>query len=364
MTNDFNPAKKVRDEDQLDRQKLHEYLSSHLSGFNSDSQLTLKQYAGGASNMTYLLQWQENNTAVKNNQYEAILRTAPLGANIKSAHDMGREYKVLRLLQNHFKYSPKALLMCEDETIIGRPFYIMQKVEGIIPRKSFPMPVSAQLATKMCHELLDVHIALHTIDIEKTGLISLGQPHGYIQRQISGWNLRYEKAKLEDSLPAQELMQWLDEQQPKDTLSSFIHNDYKFDNVVFSAQNPEKICAVLDWEMATVGSPLMDLGCSMAYWIEKTDPPAMQAIRMMPTQLDGMLTRQQIVRYYAEKRHIDISEFNYFYVFGLFRLAVIVQQIYKRYALGKTSNLAFKNFGDIAKVLIVQAEHQRKKGII
>ena len=345
--NKIDQPKEVRTEDALDKHKLSVYLSQHLNTFNIQDQLTIKQYAGGASNLTYLLQW--------GNQ-QVILRTSPRGANIKGAHDMGREHKVLNLLDGHFAYSPKALLYCEDEQIIGRPFYLMQKVEGIIPRRSFPMSISKQQAQNMCKDLIDVHIALHEIDLDKTGLINLGKPQGYIQRQISGWNQRYKNALVEGSLPATELMQWLSENQPDDTQTTLIHNDYKFDNVVMSVEQPHKIIAVLDWEMTTIGSPLMDLGCSLAYWVEKTDSPAMQAIRMMPTNIEGMMTRQEIIEYYGKQRNLDMTNFNYFYKFGLFRLAVIVQQIYKRYAQGKTTNPAFKTFGELAKILITQAE--------
>ena len=342
----IDQPKEVRTEDSLDKHKLSVYLSHNYDSYKIQDALEIKQYAGGASNLTYLLQW---------NKQQVILRTSPPGVNIKGAHDMAREFNVLNLLNGHFQYSPKAILYCDDENIIGRPFYIMQKVEGIIPRKAFPMPVNADLAKQMCINLVDVHIALHSINLEKSGLIQLGKPQGYIQRQISGWNQRYINARLDDSIPADDLMQWLEDNQPNDTHTSLIHNDYKFDNVVLSATEPHKVIAVLDWEMTTIGSPLMDLGCSLAYWIEKKDPPSMQAIRMMPTNIEGMMTRRNIIDYYGQRTGIDMSNFNYFYKFGLFRLAVIVQQIYKRYAQGKTTNPAFKSFGDIAKILIKQA---------
>ena len=351
MNTDLIDAPKgVREEDSLDKHKLSVYLSTNIDNFSIQDKLQIQQFPGGASNLTYLIQWNEN---------QAILRTAPRGANIKGAHDMGREFKVLKTLENNFAYSPKAILYCDDNEIIGRPFYLMEKVTGIIPRKSFPMPVNSEQAETLCKDLIDVHVALHDIDINKTGLADLGKGEGYIQRQIYGWNKRYKNALIEDSLPATELMKWLEANQPNDIETCLIHNDYKFDNVVISATKPHKIIAVLDWEMTTIGSPLMDLGCSLAYWIEKNDPPQMQAVRMMPTQIDGMMTRQQIIEYYAKKRNINIDEFQYFYVFGLFRLSVIVQQIYKRYVLGQTTNPAFKHFGEIAKILILKADKVR-----
>jgi aminoglycoside phosphotransferase (APT) family kinase protein len=343
----IDQAQQVREEDRIDEKALSHYLKLNLDDFCANDTLTIKQFIGGASNLTYLLEW--------HNQ-RVILRTSPCGANIKSAHDMGREFKVLSQLKPHFDYAPAPLLMCDDESIIGRPFYLMEKVDGIIPRKSFPLPVSSQQARKICEQLIGVHVALHEIDIEKTGLIDLGYPQGYVSRQISGWIKRYKNACIDSSLDATELMTWLESNQKDDEKSCVIHNDYKLDNVILSATEPTKIIAVLDWEMTTIGSPLMDLGCSLAYWIEKNDAPAMQAIRMMPTQIDGMMTRDEIVDYYAQLRGMTINNFNFYYVFGLFRLAVIVQQIYKRYATGKTSNPAFKGFGEIAKILIRQAE--------
>jgi aminoglycoside phosphotransferase (APT) family kinase protein len=337
----------VRKEDTLDNHNLSMYLKEHLRFFNKEDTLTIKQYSGGASNLTYLLSWSSQ---------EIILRTSPHGANIKSAHDMSREFKVLSKLDGYFNYSPNALLYCDDNTIIGRPFYLMQRVAGIIPRRSFPMSVEPKQAYAMCKDLIDVHIALHNVDLYKTDLIKLGKPEGYIQRQVSGWSTRYKNALIDGSLPATELMKWLADNQPEDTETTLIHNDYKFDNVVMSIEQPHNIIAVLDWEMTTIGSPLMDLGCSLAYWVEKNDPPAMQAIRMMPTNIDGMMTRQEIIEYYGNKRNIDMTDFNYFYKFGLFRLAVIVQQIYKRYTQGTTTNPAFKNFGELAKILITQAD--------
>jgi aminoglycoside phosphotransferase (APT) family kinase protein len=346
IVNALNKAQSVRTEDQLDLVRLSEYLIEHLDGFGFGDELELKQFSGGASNLTYQLSWKDQ---------KLILRTAPRGVTVKSAHDMSREFKVLKKLEASFKYAPKPILLCEEPRVIGRNFYLMEKIDGYIPRKEFPFESSPEIARKICEELIDVHVQMHEIDIEATGLISIGDPVGYIRRQVDGWNNRYIAAKTNNSLAATGLMNWLEANIPDDVTHSLIHNDYKLDNVVLSEQNPTKIIAVLDWEMTTVGSPLMDLGCSLAYWIEKNDPAELQAIRMMPTHLDGMMTRDEIVAYYANKRNMKIEDFNYYYVFGLFRLAVIVQQIYKRFDLGKTSNPAFAGFGQIANILINQA---------
>ena len=347
----LNQAQKVRQEDKLNTKNLAAYLAENLDGFTKNTELSIKQYAGGASNLTYLLEWHDKGI---------ILRTAPIGVNIKSAHDMSREYNVLQKLNSHFKYAPNALHLCEDDSIIGRPFYLMQKVDGIILRRDFQQSYSKQQASQLCKNLIDVHVALHKVDIKQTGLMDLGHPQGYIARQVKGWQQRYINAMLKDSLNVEDLMHWLREKQPADSevASCLIHNDYKLDNVVLSTQNQTKIVAVLDWEMATIGSPLMDLGCSLAYWIEASDSKQMQSIRMLPTNQKGMWSRQQIIEYYAQTSHIEIKDFNFYYVFGLFRLAVIVQQIYKRYAQGKTNNPKFQHFGEIAKILLNQANKQ------
>lgn len=347
-----NSANKVRKEDQINLELLQTYLAKEIDIFSKNDELSIKQFSGGASNLTYELSW---------GKQKAILRTPPNGANIKSAHDMGREFKTLMAIKDHFKYSPKPIHYCPDSQVIGKEFYLMEKVDGFIPRKEFPFEVNNKEAEKICQNLLDVHIKLHEIDSTKKEIASLGKPEGYISRQVFGWNKRYKAARIQSSLDAENLMTWLESNLPKDEIYSFIHNDYKLDNVVFDRQNHSKIISVLDWEMATLGSPLMDLGCSLAYWIEADDPKPMQMIRMMPTHLPGMLTRKEIVQYYLNKRNINAPDFEYFYIFGLFRLAVIVQQIYKRYDLGQTTNPAFAPFGDIAKLLITQAEKVIKK---
>ncbi len=344
----IDTAQKPREEDSLDSEKLSGYLHCEIDSLDKNASLEILQFPGGASNLTYQL---------KIDGKEMILRTSPQGANIKGAHDMGREFHVLDKLRPYFPYCPKAIAYCEDTSILGRPFFIMEKVTGIIPRKQMPLKLSPADNFKLCQNLIKVHADLHTIDIDKTGLIELGKPEGYVARQISGWSSRYEKARTGDVPTAEGLMDWLNTHQPANYHTpALIHNDYKFDNVVLDPNDPTKIIAILDWEMATVGDPLMDLGCSLAYWIEKNDPAELQMIRMMPTTDEGMMTRHQLIDYYAQLRGEDIGDFRYYTVFGLFRLAVIAQQIYQRFVLGKTHNEKFKDFGKICTILIHRAE--------
>ncbi|HFB66020.1 MAG TPA: phosphotransferase family protein [Aeromonadales bacterium] len=344
----IDTAQKPRTEDSLDAEKLLSYLNHKIDSPDKNSSLEILQFPGGASNLTYQLTL---------NGKEMILRTSPKGANIKGAHDMGREFHVLDKLRPYFSYCPKAIAYCEDETILGRPFFIMEKITGIIPRKEMPIKLSSSDNLKLCQNLIKIHADLHNIDIYSTGLIELGKPEGYVARQISGWSSRYEKARTDDVPTAEHLMDWLDKNKPADHHTpALIHNDYKFDNVVLDPKNPTEIIAILDWEMATVGDPLMDLGCSLAYWIEKDDPAELQMIRMMPTTDEGMMSRQQLINYYARLRGEDLGDFRYYTVFGLFRLAVIAQQIYQRFVLGKTHNKKFKDFGKICSILIHRAE--------
>lgn len=348
----IDKATAVRQEDKLEEDKISEFISENLPELSIDKGIEILQFPSGASNLTYEL---------KLDELSLILRTSPRGANIKSAHDMGREFQVLSKLIKHFPYCPEPLAYSEDVSIVGRPFYLMQKVDGLIPRRQMPVELSEQQLNRLCQQLVDVQVELHALDIIDTGLIELGKPRGYVARQVTGWCGRYKKARTEDVPQADGLMQWLLDNQPEDSYdnpqqASFIHNDYKLDNIVMDAQQPTKIISVLDWEMSTVGDPLMDLGCSMAYWVEASDAEALQKIRMLPTHLPGMMTRDEVVDYYLQKSGRKLDSFNYYYIFGLFRLAVIAQQIYKRYKEGKTSNKKFAVFGQFCSVLIAECK--------
>ncbi|PCJ49216.1 MAG: phosphotransferase family protein [Gammaproteobacteria bacterium] len=344
----LDKATKVRQEDSLDIQSVLEYLAANLPDYSIGDKFEILQFPSGASNLTYEL---------KGESQSLILRTAPQGANIKSAHDMAREFNVLSRLKEHFAYCPKPLAYSDDNAILGREFYIMEKIEGIIPRRELPIDYSEQQLQLLCTNLVDVHVKLHQVDIVEKNLIELGKPLGYVTRQVAGWCSRYKKARTNDVPLADDLMTWLVDHQPADSYetaeqASFIHNDYKLDNVVLDMNQPTSIISVLDWEMSTVGDPLMDLGCSLAYWVEATDSEVMQQIRMLPTHLKGMMTREQLVDYYLQVSGRTVNNFDYYYVFGLFRLAVIAQQIYKRFKEGKTHNKKFAQFGVFCSVLI------------
>lgn len=331
---DYNDkANKIREGEELDGKKVEAFLKDTVEGLEGD--IKIEQFPSGFSNLTYLISVGDR---------EMVLRKPPIGANIKSAHDMGREYKIQTALKDVFPYCPEMLAYTEDESITGSPFYVMERINGIILRKNLPkgMDLSAEQGRTLCEKLLDVHVELHSINVKGVGLDSLGKPEGYVERQVSGWSGRYRKSKTPDAPDFEIVMAWLkDKMQPDTKKPVIVHNDYRFDNVVLDADDPMKIIGVLDWEMATYGDPLMDLGNTLAYWIEKTDSADVQMMRLMPTTMDGALTRNELISRYAEKTGRDLTNIDFYYCFGLFRLAVIAQQIYNRFYHGITKDERF-----------------------
>jgi len=327
-------ATEIRKGEELDVEIIKNFIAQYVPDFNN--KITIKQFPSGFSNLTYLL---------KTDTKEFILRRAPFGKKAKSAHDMLREYNVLKALKPHYSYCPEPIAYCDDASIMDTPFYIMERLNGIILRKDFPegMNLTSNESKTLSENLIKVLYKLHSIDYKAIGLEDLGKPEGYVKRQIEGWSKRFVNAKTEDAPDFEEVMLWLKEKMPADTdKPCIIHNDYKFDNVVLNPDNPMEIIGVLDWEMTTIGDPFMDLGSSMAYWINKDDPDFYQHMRMMPTNVDGMLTRDGLINLYGELSGNSVDSFDYYYCFGLFRLAVIAQQIYYRYFHGQTKDKRFK----------------------
>ncbi len=325
---------KVREGEELDAKIVVEFLKDNISGLEGD--LVVEQFPSGFSNLTYM---------IKVGDTELVLRRPPFGRKAKTAHDMGREYRILSALNPVFPYCPKPLVYTEDESVLGCPFYVMERIRGIIVRRDLPegLEFSREEARKLCENLLDVQCELHSVDYKTIGLADFGKPEGYVRRQVEGWSKRYVQARTPDAPDYEKVMQWLHEKMPGEIDKvSIIHNDYKLDNVVLSPENPLELVGVLDWEMATLGDPLMDLGSSIAYWVEENDPPNLLAIRMMPTNMPGALTRKELVDRYAEKSGIPIENFDFYLCFGLFRLAVIAQQIYYRFYHGQTKDKRFQ----------------------
>lgn len=333
----------IRNGEELDAKAVSDWLQEQ--GINLAGEPYVTQFSGGASNWTYRLEY--------DNQ-DLILRRPPKGTKAKSAHDMVREYTVQQALKEAYPYIPKMVALCTDETVIGADFYVMERMEGIIPRANLPKQVNLDTkeTRELCTNVIDALIELHDVDYQKyPDLVALGRGEGYCARQVSGWDKRYVKAKTPNVPSFALVRQWLNKHTPEDIKTCVIHNDWRFDNVILDSSNPTKVIGVLDWEMATLGDPLMDLGSALAYWIEADDNIVMQQSRRQPTHLEGMMTRDEVVTYYLNKTGLQTDNWTFYEVFGLFRLAGIVQQIYYRYYHKQTKNPAFKNFWIIVHVL-------------
>jgi len=344
---------RVRQGEELDVKAIEPFLKDKIPGLSGP--LVLEQFPSGYSNLTYLL---------RIGNRELVLRRPPFGRKAKTAHDMGREYRVLKALNPVFPYCPKPLIYTDDESVLGCPFYVMERIHGIILRRKLPegLDFTPDQMHSLCENLLDVHCELHAIDYKAVGLEGFGKPEGYVKRQVVGWSERYKAARTPDAPAFEKVMQWLHDKMPSDfPRPAVIHNDFKFNNVILAPDNPLKIVGVLDWEMATIGDPLMDLGCSLGYWVQSDDRPEFQAAGSLPTNLPGALTRDEMVKRYAEKRGIRIDNFDFYYCFGLFRLAVIVQQIYYRFYHGQTKDERFKMLIMVAHILEEQANKTMEK---
>ena len=338
---------KVRQGEELDMEVIERFLKNNIPGLSGE--ILVKQFPSGYSNLTYLIQVGDK---------ELVLRRPPFGRKAKTAHDMGREYRILKALNPVFPYCPKPLAYTEDESIMGCPFYVMERIQGIILRKNLPkgLDFTPDQMRSLCENLLDVHYKLHSIDYKAIGLEGFGKPEGYVKRQVEGWSERYRAAHTPDAPAFKKVMQWLHDRMPPDfSKPAVIHNDFKLDNVVLDPDNPLKIVGVLDWEMATLGDPLMDLGSSLGYWVQSDDAPNFQAVGTLPTNLPGALTRDELVKRYAEKAGIRINNIDFYFCFGLFRLAVIVQQIYYRFYHGQTKDERFKSLIVAVHILEEQA---------
>jgi aminoglycoside phosphotransferase (APT) family kinase protein len=332
----------VREEDAFDVAAVDAWLRAQVPELPGGPP-ELRQFAGGASNLTYLLRYPGR---------DLILRRPPRGTKASSAHDMAREHRIQSALAGHFPV-PAMVAFCTDETVLGSDFYVMQRVEGVIPRATMPPEVGTEprLMRALSERYVDLLAELHALDPVAVGLGELSRGEGYVARQVAGWSERYREAKTWNVPSFERVMRWLGANQPPDVGACVIHNDFRLDNLVLDAHDPLHVRAVLDWELATVGDPLMDLGSSLAYWVQADDGRAARFLGRQPTYLPGMLTRREIVERYCAKTGHDTSRWPFYEVFGLFRLAVIAQQIYYRYHHKQTRNPAFRFFWAAAWLL-------------
>jgi aminoglycoside phosphotransferase (APT) family kinase protein len=332
----------VRTGEELDQAALASYLQNKLDGA---ANLSIEQFPGGHSNLTYLLRTPGR---------EYVLRRGPLGPVAPKAHDMAREYMVLKAAHPFFDAAPEVFHLCEDTSIIGAVFFIMERRRGIVVRDRIPaeLAVFPDYPARVSRGFVDCLVELHAVDIEKHGLVSLGKPAGFLERQVRGWFERWNRAKTEEIPQMQRLIQWLTDHLPASPAPTLVHNDFKLDNLMLDAQDPERVEAVLDWEMATVGDPLVDLGLSLCYWSQPSDPGGAKASL---TSEPDWFTREELVGRYAERTGRDVSQINYYEVFALFKLAVVLQQIYVRFHRGQTQDERFRHFDKRVHHLIQQA---------
>ena len=333
-----DPSVEVREEDAFDVPTMAAWLREHGRDVPAGTP-DVRQFPGGASNLTYLLAYADR---------DLILRRPPSGVKAKSAHDMRREFTIQSKLQPVFGLVPGMVAFCDDQDVIGSDFYVMERLDGTILRRDLPegLSLSEEDARTLCTNFLDVLVDLHSVDPGKAGLEDLGRGAGYVRRQVGGWSERFRRARTDNVGDYERVMGWLDQQQPDDVATTVIHNDFRLDNVVLAPDDPLRVIGVLDWEMATLGDPLMDLSGALAYWIQPDDDDAFRAARRQPSHLPGMLTRAELVDYYTSRMGLSVTteQWRFYEVFGLFRLGVIAQQIYYRYHHGQTTNEAYARF--------------------
>ncbi|MEO0368410.1 MAG: phosphotransferase family protein [Pseudomonadota bacterium] len=343
----IDAAASVRQGEELDMTRLGPWLSARVPGLEGEPAIT--QYSGGASNWTYCLSYPNR---------EVVLRRAPDGTKAKGAHDMGREHRLQAALKPVYSYVPTMLAHSDNESLIGAEFYVMEKLNGLIPRRSMPKGVELgeSEVSQLCTNVVDCLIELHQVDYQAAGLDHLAKGEGYMERQILGWNKRYQNARTWNVPRAKSVMNWLEKNMPDKEVICLTHNDFRFDNVVLDADDPTRVIGVLDWELATLGDPLMDLGNSIAYWIQADDDWFRQYMRGQPTHLKGMMTRHEVIDYYLKKMDRGTEDFRFYEVYGLFRLAGIIQQIYYRYYHKQTDNPAFKRMWLMVHYLVYRCK--------
>ncbi len=322
----------VRVGEELNLVKLEPYLRRHFP--NEPGALQVRQFPSGHSNLTYSLQLGDR---------ELVLRRPPFGSKVKSAHDMSREFRVLSKLHSVHYPAPEVLLYGDDDSILGAPFYLMKPIHGIILRKNVPSSLDFPPKTtrRLSESLIDNLIRLHRVDYAAVGLADLGRPEGYLERQVRGWIDRYHGSKTHDYPEVERISEWMQQHLPATSSVSLIHNDYKFDNVVLDGTDITKILGVLDWEMCTIGDSLTDLGTTLAYWADPTDPDELKQNLSDVTTHPGSFTRAELVQHYAKKTACDVSQIAFYLAFARFKLAVIVQQIFYRYHQGLTQDPRF-----------------------
>ena len=338
----MNDTSPVRQNEELDLNALSDHLRAHLPIDDAVADIRIEQFPGGHSNLTYLVHF---------GRQEFVLRRPPMGPVAPKAHDMPREYKLLCAVHPNFPFAPRPVHLCEDASIIGAPFYLMERRRGLVVRNRIPPEIGddVSLRRRVSEAVIDTLVALHDVDIYSTGIIQLGRPAGFVERQVDGWASRWQRSKTSEVPEMESVSVWLKERIPSEeyessTKATLVHNDYKLDNVMLNGLDPSRVVAVLDWEMCSVGDPLIDLGLFLCYWTLKDAEESKQGSLAAVTNGPGWMTRDEILERYESQTRRDVSRIKFYETFALFKVAVILQQIFFRFARGQTNDQRFRDF--------------------
>lgn len=336
--------------EELPRQRLQDFLQKEIPDL-PEGRLEIRQFPAGLSNLTY---------ALRIGDWEAVLRRPPIGPVAPKAHDMKREYNVLRKISAVFPLAPKPYVYSDDRSVIGSEFFIMERRYGVQVDKGLPegWALSNDEKRKISRTMVDTLAELHNIDVENKRFAEIGHPEGFMERQVHGWIKRYERAKTEEIPGVRTVQKWLVDHLPAPQKPTLIHYDFKLNNVLFSPEDPSRLVGVFDWEMATIGDPLADLGVTLSYWTEADDPDVLKQGHGKPqiTTEPGFYSRDEWVERYARKTRRDVTFIDYYLTFAYFKLAVICQQIYARWKRGQTADVRFCHLDRFVRGLI---EHTR-----
>ncbi len=344
----------IRTGEELDLPKVEEFLRTHIEGLGPEP-LEVRQFPSGASNLTYL---------VSIGSWQGVLRRPPFGPVPPKAHDMGREASLLQKIHPVFPLAPKPYVFCNDLSVLGVPFYVMERRKGVVVNTSFPE--GATPTPELCRALsataVDTLVQIHGIDWQAAGLDVFGHAEGFLGRQVKGWIERYHRSQTDDIPEAEALMQWLSVHVPQSLAASLIHNDFKFNNMLLKQENLSQVVAVLDWEMATIGDPLFDLAVTLSYWVHADDPDYLQNVLPTVTNMPGFIRREQFMELYAQKSGRDLSDMLFYMTFAYFKMVVIIQQIYYRWKRGQTHDERFASFDIRIRHIMAYAAHLAEQG--
>ena len=331
----------IRSGEEFDTGAVRDFLLPHsaeLELTDTPGEVEAMQFPGGHANLTYWIRFGGR---------ELVMRRPPLGPVGPGAHDMGREYKVLSVLWRVFDRAPRAFVFCDDPDVIGAPFFVMERREGVVIRTEIPeaLRIHSDVERRTSFALVDAMADFHDVDFKAIGLEDLGRPVGFLERQLAGWNKRWELAKDRELADFDRLLAWLEAHKPKASRATLVHNDLKLDNCQFVASDPDRVSALFDWDMTTLGDPLFDLGTLLGYWSEAQQPGGTTGSNSIMGE-PGFPTRDEVAERYAKRTGIDLASIDWYEAFALWKTAVVVQQIFIRYKRGQTTDARFADMGE------------------